>query len=57
MSKKKSNFKQEHYVAPECAVLTIDAESVICQSDLVFSALGVTGLEDAVVDDWTGVVL
>ena len=57
MHMNKSNFKKEQYSSPECVVLDIDAENVVCQSDLVFSALGATGLEDAIVDDWTGALL
>ena len=57
MQMNKSNLKKERYASPECVVLDIDAENVVCQSDLVFSALGATGLEDAIVDDWTDVLL
>lgn len=49
----KSTFRKELYAAPVCDVLDVDAENVMCQSDIVFSALSATGLEDAIVDDWT----
>lgn len=49
----KSTFRKELYAAPVCDVLDVDAENVMCQSDIVFSALTATGLEDAIVDDWT----